>query len=290
METINFREYQNKTLEVYKRVKEIFDTLGIEMIANSGTLMGIIRHNNDFIPWDDDLDFLISYKKYRDNYDEIKSIFNNISDLHHFDFINNEEKLPGNLIMSRVYSTEKYNIDLGFTQKTARPFIDLFFLIPSNAFWRQKKWISYRRLHLIRWKTREGFRRYLSNVDNPSLVRKKNIKTWPLKLVYWNRVHEFRIIRPYNKNYSDEDWNTLRRADKWAHRKVIYKLDNLIIKDIRGIEVLINKDYNYELVETFGIDWENEEIELPHFLSRKHTKHLRNVEIDKFLDNEYGKS
>lgn len=50
MEKTNFFEYQNKVLDIYKYTKDIFDSHDIPLVANSGTLLGIIRHNQDFIP------------------------------------------------------------------------------------------------------------------------------------------------------------------------------------------------------------------------------------------------
>lgn len=287
MENLSLYEYQNEILKVYSETKKIFDKYDVKLVANSGTLLGIIRHNNDFIPWDDDLDFLVSYKKYKDNYSEIRKDVDKNPNIHLFDFINNEENLPGNLIMARVYSTKKFTLVDDDSKFETWPFIDIFFMVPSIAFKTQHSWVKYERLHKMRWMTRKGFKRYLSNVGNEKLILKKNLKSLPIKLTYWNCVHDYRILKPYKKSYPEESWNLLRRADKWSGRDVVYKMNNLITKKIRNHEVFINGDFNSELENTFGKNWNKEIVDLPHFKSSSHTKHLRNIKIIEYLSENY---
>lgn len=44
----------------FLEIKEIFDRLKIKFYLNDGTLLGAIRHEGDFIPWDYDIDLRIS--------------------------------------------------------------------------------------------------------------------------------------------------------------------------------------------------------------------------------------
>lgn len=73
---MNVKEYQNELLDVYKYVLKIFGKYGIKPIAHSGTLLGIVRHNKDFIPWDDDMDILVPYDKIYKNYENISNEIN----------------------------------------------------------------------------------------------------------------------------------------------------------------------------------------------------------------------
>ena len=41
-----------------KKVVEIFDKNNIKYFIIGGLLIGLHRHNNSFIPWDDDIDIL----------------------------------------------------------------------------------------------------------------------------------------------------------------------------------------------------------------------------------------
>lgn len=288
MEKINLKQYQKELIKIYKDVKIVFDSFNIKLIANSGTLLGLIR-NRDLIPWDDDLDFLVCFRDYKNNYKDIKKKVEESGELYLLDFIQNEENLPGNLIMARVYKRKKFVVEYNNRNTIARPFIDIFFLLPSTAFNTEKKWIRYSRLHQMRWITRKGFKRYLSDNDKPTLVLWKNVITLPSKIVYWNKLHNYRIFKPYNKNFEDKDWLKLKRADGWAFRNVVYDLERIDTIRVKGVDFYINSNYNEELLISYGPSWKSEIETIPHIFSREHTKHLRNIKINDFfnqLDND----
>ena len=44
----------------FLEIKDILDSLGIKFYLNDGTLLGAIRHEGNFVPWDYDLDLRIS--------------------------------------------------------------------------------------------------------------------------------------------------------------------------------------------------------------------------------------
>lgn len=54
---------QQKTYELLKQLLAILEKHDLEYVAFYGTLLGAIRHNG-FIPWDDDIDLLITPKTY----------------------------------------------------------------------------------------------------------------------------------------------------------------------------------------------------------------------------------
>jgi len=65
-----FGEYKKCATELMKIFFEILDKYGVDYFLISGTLLGQVRHN-DFIPWDDDIDIIVS-KEFTLKYDEIE--------------------------------------------------------------------------------------------------------------------------------------------------------------------------------------------------------------------------
>lgn len=63
-------EMKQTLLEMFIDVKRACDNNNIEVIVAGGTCLGTIRHKG-FIPWDDDMDLMMS----RENYDKLISVF-----------------------------------------------------------------------------------------------------------------------------------------------------------------------------------------------------------------------
>lgn len=61
---------KNVLLEIYKDIKRVCDKYGIMVMLSGGSCLGAVRHKG-FIPWDDDLDLMMS----RDDYEKMKEIF-----------------------------------------------------------------------------------------------------------------------------------------------------------------------------------------------------------------------
>jgi len=59
--TNGFGEYKDDAIQLLKALVEILDKNEIEYFLISGTLLGYQRHK-DFIPWDDDMDIIVSNK------------------------------------------------------------------------------------------------------------------------------------------------------------------------------------------------------------------------------------
>lgn len=291
MEKINFYQYQNKVLEVYKYTKSIFDQFNIPLIANSGTLLGIIRHNEDFIPWDDDLDLMVPLNKFRESYEEIERIINSDnSDYFIFNFLETEKdkyNIRPNLGIVRIYSRKEFLVESFFGEdyQVGRPFIDIFVAVPHDYFNSEKKWFTYARLHMMRWMVGKGFKRYHAREGNNKLQFKKNLRTYPLKLIYWPPIHKHRIKKPLLTTKGN--WNIIRRVDKWSYRKVVYNLDELEMVKLRGEDILINKHWEDELINTYGETWERRIPALSHSHSNNHKTNRRNININNFLKDKF---
>lgn len=63
MHKINIKESQNRLKELAVVVNEICDRYAIPFFMVGGTMLGAVRHQG-FIPWDDDMDFGVTYDRY----------------------------------------------------------------------------------------------------------------------------------------------------------------------------------------------------------------------------------
>ncbi len=59
----DLRGLQMKELDIMQAVHDACEKLGIEYFICFGTLIGAIRHKG-FIPWDDDIDIMMTYENY----------------------------------------------------------------------------------------------------------------------------------------------------------------------------------------------------------------------------------
>ena len=57
-DSLGFSESKNTAIELLKETIAFLDEFHIDYFLISGTLLGLIRHN-DFIPWDDDIDLIV---------------------------------------------------------------------------------------------------------------------------------------------------------------------------------------------------------------------------------------
>lgn len=71
MEQIDIKGGQRILLELAKEVCRIADRHGIPVFMVGGTMLGAIRHKG-FIPWDDDMDFGVTYNHYFELIDILK--------------------------------------------------------------------------------------------------------------------------------------------------------------------------------------------------------------------------
>lgn len=71
MEQVTLKESQRILLELAKEVCKIADKHGIPVFMVGGTMLGAIRHKG-FIPWDDDMDFGVTYNHYFELIDILK--------------------------------------------------------------------------------------------------------------------------------------------------------------------------------------------------------------------------
>lgn len=66
------KKLQHELLLMFLDIKSICDKYDIDYMLSGGTLLGAVRHNG-FIPWDDDIDIMMT----RHEYDRFRKVFNN---------------------------------------------------------------------------------------------------------------------------------------------------------------------------------------------------------------------
>ena len=76
-DTNGFGEHKESAIIMFATLIDILDKHNIEYFLISGTLLGYQRHN-DFIPWDDDIDIIVS----EDFLNKKNLIFNELIDIH----------------------------------------------------------------------------------------------------------------------------------------------------------------------------------------------------------------
>lgn len=54
-----FGEFRNDAIELFQTCIDLLDRYHVDYFLTSGTLLGLVRHK-DFIPWDDDIDLVVS--------------------------------------------------------------------------------------------------------------------------------------------------------------------------------------------------------------------------------------
>ena len=76
----DLKDLQNAEYYMLYKLDEICKSIGIDLILGYGTLLGAIRHDG-FIPWDDDIDVIVSDKDFKKLKRHFKKHNNNIDGL-----------------------------------------------------------------------------------------------------------------------------------------------------------------------------------------------------------------
>lgn len=287
MKEVSFEKYQDKVINLLRDVNKIFDEENLICWAHSGTLLGIIRHDEKIIPWDDDIDIMVSYK---DWILKRKTITEKMHDKNFIiiDYINDDKNIPSAMKFVRIFSNEEYKVK-GFERETiSRPFVDVFFAVPADSFNSEIGWWWYESMWKSYWISWKGFNRYQKAFNNKTKQFWKNLLTFPLKIFFQRKIMHNYLFKPFNINKGD--WSKLRRADAWSSRKVVYDINNgLMNKNINNVKIVISKDYLNELEQSYGKQWSSSKKQLPHIFSNKHLEINRNVLTKEYIDKILNK-
>ena len=125
---ISFGEHKDFAIQLLKDTIQLLDENNIDYYLISGTLLGLVRHN-DFIPWDDDIDLIVS----NNILNILPDLVNNYKDKFTFLKINNDFlkicSKNGIHNISHVHNDKLINKD----DKYSWPFIDLFLYTKTDT-------------------------------------------------------------------------------------------------------------------------------------------------------------
>ena len=246
------KEIQKEELAILKDVIKFMDDNNLNYSLAGGTLLGAIRHKG-FIPWDDDIDLLMS----RNEYDKFLKLFkenNNISGTSLYVHSNELNNL--NLPYTKVYNKNIFAHDERFNDKYEKYlWIDIF---PLDGFSDDIKECEkiynkkqlYRRLLLIRKST---FNYIFTNSKNIiKMIGKLFIK---LLLHLLPSSYFANRITKLAKNYSYDDSRYVGNIS-WGYglkERIDKKLyEELILMKFEDIKAKGYKEYDKILTEVYG--------------------------------------
>jgi hypothetical protein len=112
-DTIGFGQYRDVANKLFKKTIDFLDEFDIDYCLISGSLLGYIRHN-DFIPWDDDIDLIVS-PTIRDKLDTIQKKYGELK------FVKQENHVIKSCYRNKTIIESKAN-----RYEWTWPFVDLF--------------------------------------------------------------------------------------------------------------------------------------------------------------------
>ncbi len=289
MKTLTFNQYKEKVLELYEEVYKILEEEDIPWWVHSGTLLGIKRHNEQIIPWDDDIDIMVPANIWKE---KIKIIDNQLKNKKFklIDWTFTDLKIRSDAWFAKVYYNEEYMVISDDGKKSSpypqRPFIDIFYSVPADSYTNESQWRKYEFYVKLQWAIRPGFDRFLAAKDNKYKNFAMNLISYPAKIFFSRKKVKNYLLKPYSY---DGDWTLLRRADPWASRKHIYDLKNMVEGKISGKKAIYSKEWENELIESYGKKWDEPIYSEPHIFKKYFGKWERANEIKRILDNTYNK-
>ncbi len=250
MKIITFEEYQKKTREIFKKVNNDFILNNIFWFGIGGTALGAAR-DGKFIQWDDDIDMAMKCSEYLEKKDKIIEICKK-----------NKLKLADKttkmtLNNSRLISEEKVLVIYEKKIYLTSYFIDLLLLTPiKNRRKIKRSYLTFSNRYLFIYNDLwHPLPHYKIKNKVVKIKTVEHILTWigrvltlPL-LILWP-IEKRRYKNSLKKN------NELYIVDNgWSHINYYYTLNDFIIKNISGIPIYINSDYENELTIRYGDNW-----------------------------------
>ncbi|NOQ50153.1 MAG: hypothetical protein GQ557_00615 [Mycoplasmataceae bacterium] len=246
--------------ELRTTFKKLLDELyenNIKLIAHSGTSLAIER-NNQFIPWDDDLDFFISIKDLVNNYEKIVEI----AKKYQYDFIgfSNEDGIFN-------YHCFKFVKDMNFTSLTedkikypAILFIDVWLTAPLQSLSFYKEQRKNGALYLPKRNQKSYFLtpfyyfRWRWIPYRPSLTT--NFAVNYLGFINPLKKSNRKIAKVTEDNLLlNGNWNILNRTDRYALRYETYNPNETEFETLDDLNILVVENNIELIIKAYGDNW-----------------------------------
>ncbi len=210
-----YGKHKNIALNLLKNTIEILNEFNINYTLISGTLLGIIRHN-DLIPWDDDMDLLVGPELIK-HIDKIEEKYGD--KINFLDLENGTIKMCYNDKVIEIDHEHKNHIikqDKKGTKKYYWPFIDLFMYKNDNKnnkiIFFQKEWDKNKFFPVIKRK----FYDFEVNLPNKS---------------------DYFLSRNFGENY-----NTTLVSNRYSHKNEMKNTNNLIKISLNAYNKIVNRN------------------------------------------------
>ncbi len=202
------QKIQDIELNILKEIDRICSECGIKYFLSSGTLLGAVRHHG-FIPWDDDIDIMLTRSDYERFIKEIPKKLPEHLKLLHFSVGNTED--DQNLLIKIIdtrYPCKRYS----YSEVNTCVWIDVFALdaVPDNVFFRQAFFFRLNITTALR-----SFKRWENYDENyKSKSKLKQI------LITLNRKCKFSKLINIDKILRRQD-KILKDVGKYKHKNVM---------------------------------------------------------------------
>lgn len=212
--SLGFGKFKQTAIDLLKITIDILDEFHIDYFLISGTLLGCIRHN-DFIPYDDDIDLIVS----SDIKNHLQQIFEKYNDKISLISKDNIIKLCfKNKVINLNHCKIWSNYLLNTSDSYFWPFVDLFIYEKDsdsikffNRSWDIKQFFPIQK---------KDFNSILVSIPfNPDYFLSKNYGTnymTILKSSNWNHKEECGITTQYTITFDEFKEKTLISNENWC--------------------------------------------------------------------------
>lgn len=229
-------EIQNLELKIIKEINDIAVSFDLKYSLAYGSVLGSVRHKG-FIPWDTDIDIMVSSDEY-DNF--CKVIKTNLSSDFEIKYYKHDKTYSS--FKARVYIKNGVNENVH---------VDIFPLASTrnNGFISNIKrfflYVVYR-LYFIKKVER-------SAVDNYSKMKKIQFLSIRMLLLFIPSFLLIKIFERYNKSFNNHDY-FFNICGSYGKREFIIKefYLNTVLANFENLQLPIPKDYHLYLNQMYG--------------------------------------
>lgn len=221
---------KKELLSDFKLINEEFIANNIFWWAHSGTLLGVVRNNN-MIEWDDDIDMMMTYADFFNNFNLIEKIVKK----YNYDLYCLNKTWKDSLTVRIVKRNSRFYKQINHHFKRNMPFIDLMIAIPYRNLFLFKFGYLYHRIH---------YYSIYNRIYSSFITRLLLLNFFSIKMIN------------YECNYSLKNQNSFyHRFDWWPTKKILYSKDNMLKIKFESTIININCDYLDELSKWYGKDF-----------------------------------